>query len=337
MDNTMYDDVPFDIDETSQIIEPIEEELIQQEQEVIQEQEIVKTEEPSSPQISANDDTTEKVDYEIISKNEFNNFIKSLNILKNFVTILNIKNGITSFINDSNIYVIQFDCNCPKISLILPYPQNQISQLSFLSKSSAVKIKDEGSIYKFWNDENIKFAVRKGIVDNKTMIEKAKYDSLYESIKNTKLIMSYDFKDSSKINLDQFLSIVEVVKNPHINLYSEKNSNNKDDLIFSIGDLNGSGVFDLFRINNLELDWLYDATQSSSNSIINTLIDKSIFCYNYSNLKISIYCKDPDNQTDPDKKLDTVNSIFILIEATFSENNYKIKAIHKIGRNIKEI
>ena len=272
---------------------------------------------------------------QIINKEDFNNFIKSFNILKNFTNVVNMEKGVTYFISDSKVFIIQFDCNSPKISLILPDPEKQVSQLSFLSKSSAVQIKEEDKIYKFWNDENIKFAVRKGIHDPNTMIPKEAYNNTYNAIKGSKLVFSYNFKDNTKIKLNTFLSIIKTVKNPHINLYTEKNSNNKDDVTLSIGELNGSGVFELLKITDLDISWLYSATNSTSSKIIDTLIDKSIFNNDYSSLNIEVYCSDP-NKLNQDGEKPDMDTIYILIEAIFTENNYKMKVIHRTGRNIRE-
>ena len=189
-------------------------------------------------------------------------------------------------------------------------------------------------IYKFWNDKNIKFSVRKGLFDSKTMITSKIFNDTYNNVASAKKLIEYNFKDNTKIDLDSFLSITKTVKNPHINLYTEKNEIGKDDLILSIGELNSSGMFELLRIPNLDLDWLYNATDPSSNRVIDTIIDKNIFNYDYSSLKMRLFVSDP-NKVDEDGKEPDMNALCLLVDSVFTENDYNMRVIHKIPRNIK--
>ena len=269
-----------------------------------------------------------------INKEDFNNFIKGLNILKNFTNVVNIENGFTYFVSDSRVFVIEFNCNAKGISLIVPDPEKQVNYLSFLTKSEYVSFKEENKIYKFWNDKNIKFSVRKGLFDSKTMITSKIFNDTYNNVASAKKLIEYNFKDNTKIDLDSFLSITKTVKNPHINLYTEKNEIGKDDLILSIGELNSSGMFELLRIPNLDLDWLYNATDPSSNRVIDTIIDKNIFNYDYSSLKMRLFVSDP-NKVDEDGKEPDMNALCLLVDSVFTENDYNMRVIHKIPRNIK--
>lgn len=241
-----------------------------------------------------------------ISKENFARFVNSLDILKNLKQNVIFENGITHFVSDNKAYICKFDIHCPEISFKIPFVEQQSSQLSFLTKGSAVTIVESEDDYIF-NEGQFKFQLRKITPDNDTWNADI-FNKYYNSIITNPLIASYEFTDKS--HLDNFIAIIKGVKRASIDFY-----NSDDELVLDRGEVN-SGKFELLRIPcNL---------RATDNQEIKSIIDSVCLLNDYQTMKIAFYY----NGSEQD-------SISIVINGRLKDN-YDITFISNVYRHYQQ-